>query len=346
MSTLINNLKKAKYFTHGMIKLLPFMRTMNSNKLNVGSDEALKKHLFGSEANNPKRTKTWWEKPGIALMFQIEARPEWQWQRNYDQFNASITGTNGGVDQEGHIPQMKNWVAFSKRVGSDYHTFEAKWHDGLCYWNSQHTQWKTPVDYCWAFAKESRQAGIPYGFYYSSIFDHNPEFDDIQPLRAVTPSVIGMRGSKQAMIAKSYALSYFGKKFKEDSLKHLTKAGYSYKQPYPWYEGFAFNDFTPNPDRYLNYVIEQIEELCKDYGAELIWIDWYDPDNSGLQNEIMAFMKKNYPHTALTFNNTANANLPWVHYLSGEGHGFDKIWTMIHKFRQISRHWFLGFNGS
>jgi hypothetical protein len=37
------------------------------------------------------------------------------------------------------------------------------------------------VDYAGRFAEGSRRAGIPFMFYYSSVIDHNPQFDRINP---------------------------------------------------------------------------------------------------------------------------------------------------------------------
>ncbi len=121
------------------------------------------------------KKKEWWQKSGLGIMYQIEARPGWFWNRNYDKFNASMMDENGNLNFNGPFCKMKKWVEFSKKVGVDYHIFEVKWHDGICYWDTKFTKWKTPEDYVKVFSEESKKAGIPYLYYYSSIFDHNPE---------------------------------------------------------------------------------------------------------------------------------------------------------------------------
>ncbi|MFW9880283.1 MAG: hypothetical protein ACFFG0_44990, partial [Candidatus Thorarchaeota archaeon] len=95
-----------------------------------------------------KNKKEWWEKPGLGIMYQIEARPGWIWNRNYDKFNASMKDKYGKFKFNGPFCKIRKWVEYSKRVGVDYHVFEAKWHDGICYWDTKFTDWKTPEDYC------------------------------------------------------------------------------------------------------------------------------------------------------------------------------------------------------
>nr|MDO8119144.1 alpha-L-fucosidase [Candidatus Sigynarchaeota archaeon] len=134
-------------------------------------------------------------------MYQIEARPGWEWNRNYDKFNASMMDKERKLRFNGPFCKIDEWVAFSKRIGIDYHVFESKWHDGICYFDSKYTNWKTPTDYCRQYAEASKKHNIPFMFYYSNVFDHNPQFDDIQPLRTVTSSFIGMHSRIKGIIS-------------------------------------------------------------------------------------------------------------------------------------------------
>lgn len=68
---------------------------------------------------------------------------------------------------------------------------EIKWHDGICYFDTTLTDWKTEEDYAGRFPEASRRAGIPFMYYYSSIFDHNSQFDPVQPSQQ-TVSFIGI----------------------------------------------------------------------------------------------------------------------------------------------------------
>jgi alpha-L-fucosidase len=123
----------------------------------------------------------WWKKPGLGIMYQIEYRPGMDWDRDYEEFNPSMMDERGKFKFNGPFCKIENWVELSKNVGVDYQIFESKWHDGICYFNTKLTDWKTDMDYCGQFAEFSRHAGIPFMYYYSSVFDHNPKFDSIQP---------------------------------------------------------------------------------------------------------------------------------------------------------------------
>jgi len=123
----------------------------------------------------------WWKKPGLGIMYQIEYRPGMDWDRDYEQFNPSMMDEHGKIKFNGPFCKIADWVELSRQVGVDYHIFESKWHDGICYFNTKLTDWKTETDYCGQFAEGSRQVGIPFMYYYSTVFDHNPQFDAIQP---------------------------------------------------------------------------------------------------------------------------------------------------------------------
>lgn len=123
----------------------------------------------------------WWQKPGLGIMYQIEYRPGMDWDRDYEKFNPSITGPDGRIKFPGPFPKIADWVGLSAEVGADYHVFESKWHDGICYFDTRLTDWRADEDYCARFAAASRAAKIPFMYYYSTVFDHNPRFDALQP---------------------------------------------------------------------------------------------------------------------------------------------------------------------
>lgn len=123
----------------------------------------------------------WWRRPGLGLMYQVEYRPGWEWSRDFGEFNRSMMDAEGGLDFNGPFCRVDDWVRLSADTGVDYHIMEIKWHDGICYFDTALTEWKTEVDYAGQFAEASRRLGIPFMYYYSSVFDHNPQFDDVQP---------------------------------------------------------------------------------------------------------------------------------------------------------------------
>jgi alpha-L-fucosidase len=137
--------------------------------------------------------RQWWQRPGVGIQYQIEYRPGMDWERDYRQFNRSMMDREGALDFNGPFCQVEDWVELSKKTGADYHIMEIKWHDGICYFDTALTDWKTPEDYARRFAGASRKAGIPFMFYYSSVFDHNPMFDAIQPAPGHTISFIGYK---------------------------------------------------------------------------------------------------------------------------------------------------------
>ena len=140
--------------------------------------------------------RAWWQKPGLGVMYQIEFRPGWRWQRNWNKFNASMKDEHGRFNFNGPYCRIDEWIELSREIGVDYHIFEVKWHDGICWFNTSLTDWKTPTDYASQFVEGSRKAGIPFMFYYSSIIDHNPKFQSIIPMNSITSSFPRMRGSE------------------------------------------------------------------------------------------------------------------------------------------------------
>lgn len=138
--------------------------------------------------DNPK----WWQRPGLGVQYQIEYRPGLEWQRDWIEFNRSMSNPDGSIKFNGPFPKINEWINLSKKIGLDYHSMEIKWHDGICYFDTRLTSWKTKTDYARQFAEQSRRAGIPFMFYYSSLIDHNPQFDSIQPRPRATESIIAL----------------------------------------------------------------------------------------------------------------------------------------------------------
>ena len=136
--------------------------------------------------------RQWWQRPGVGIMYQIEYRPGMDWERDFTEFNKSMMDEHGRLNFNGPFCKIEKWIELSKDAGADYHIFEAKWHDGICYFDTALTEWKTETDYCGQFAELSRKADIPFMYYYSTVFDHNPQFDSIQPNPHSTVSFISM----------------------------------------------------------------------------------------------------------------------------------------------------------
>jgi alpha-L-fucosidase len=155
--------------------------------------------------SNVQLNRKWWQRPGLGIMYQIETRPGWKWDRDYIQFNKSMMNENRAIKFNGPFCNIKEWIDLSRETGVDYHQFEIKWHDGICYYDTNTTDWKADKDYAREFADLSRSANIPFMYYYSSVFDHNPQFDSIQPVPGSTPSLIGNAPEYHEYLKKQYA---------------------------------------------------------------------------------------------------------------------------------------------
>lgn len=136
-------------------------------------------------------TGDWWKQPGIGISYQGDVNPELTWDRNYTKLNPLMMDKNGGLNYEGRPDfNVEQFVKVSQEVGAEYHMFFTKWSDGICLFDTELTNWKTPKDYTAEFSKLSREQGIPFVFFYSSIWDHNPQLDHIQPNKKSNVSFI------------------------------------------------------------------------------------------------------------------------------------------------------------
>jgi alpha-L-fucosidase len=161
-------------------------------------------------------------------------------------------------------------------------------------------------------------------FYYSAIFDHNPQFDDIQPLRSATSSFIARHGKTKKDVT-DFALKF-------------TRWMYGFTQgKVP--ENIPMNDFTYNPKKYEEYLLNQLAELIDSYKPDGMWVDWYMGNVENSARLIMDFMEENYPDVVLTFNSSNPARLKWAHYTTGEAHTIKSAWEQGHRYRYKSKPW-------
>ncbi len=79
----------------------------------------------GKNREVPQNRK-WWQRPGLSIMYQIETRPGWKWDRDYIEFNKSMTDENGNFMFNGPYCKPGEWVRLSSDIGVDYHIFEVK----------------------------------------------------------------------------------------------------------------------------------------------------------------------------------------------------------------------------
>jgi alpha-L-fucosidase len=314
------------------------------------------------KSSQERSNRTWWEKPGFGIMYQIEARPGWIWERDFDKFNASMKDENGNLNFNGPFCMMKEWVHFSKIVGVDYHIFESKWHDGICYFDTNYTNWKTPIDYCKIFAEESKKENIPFMFYYSSVFDHNPQFDEIQPVKNITSSFIALHREKEEEIIDfclkftQFIINQFIDSLKRERSRKKKGEGETIQKnimnlninEVKDFQKQTLDDlkkktlqFTSDPITYENYLRNQIIELIENYCPDGMWMDWFMKSafQEGSTKIAMDLMKERYPNIILAFNNSINEHPDWAHYLSGETHTVDSAWEQGNRFRRKKQFW-------
>jgi len=216
----------------------------------------------------------WSKKPGLGIMYQIEYRPGMDWDRDYEKFNPSMMDERGKFKFNGPFCKIEDWVKLSEEVGLDYHIFESKWHDGICYFDTKLTDWKTDIDYCGQFAEFSRKAGIPFMYYYSTVFDHNPKFDSIQPNTHSTFSDLSM--DHQPMY-EEYLRGHFREimeRYTPDGMwfdwywpDHATKLTIDYFRNNYKNTAITFNlsNYFPSAYEKLNYTTGEAHDLTGNY---------------------------------------------------------------------------------
>jgi alpha-L-fucosidase len=100
-----------------------------------------------------------------------------------------------------------------------------------------------------------------------------------------------------------------------------------------------YDVFTNNPKKYEVYMFKQLIELIETYKPDGMWIDWFMWNIESSAHMIMEFMKKRYPNTVLTFNNSVHSRLKWAHYTSYEAHDINTAWKRGNKYRNKMRPW-------
>jgi hypothetical protein len=69
------------------------------------------------------------------------------------------------------------WAEHFVKIGCDYMYLYAKWIDGLCFWDTKTTDFKTKRDFCGEMADACHRYGLRIGWYWNHVCDGNPEFD-------------------------------------------------------------------------------------------------------------------------------------------------------------------------
>ncbi|MFW9882552.1 MAG: alpha-L-fucosidase, partial [Candidatus Thorarchaeota archaeon] len=164
--------------------------------------------------------------------------------------------------------------------------------------------------------------------------DHNPQFDDIQPLRCITPSYIAMHSDKKEKIVK-FSMSI------AKAIDIMVKKNRNERGEYniEFFDDVDFHDFTYNPQKYETYLINQIKELIDNYKPSGMWMDWYSGEEEASTFLVMDFLEKNYPDVILTYNVSIERKPRYILYLSGEAHDVKAAWKAGNMHRSKEKPW-------
>ena len=266
-------------------------------------------------------TGDWWQRPGIGIMYQIEHRPGWRWMRNFNKFNSSMMDRKGNFKFNGPYCKISDWVELSGKVGADYHIFESKWHDGIAWFSTSLTEWKSPADYAKEFAELSKKAGIPFMFYYSAAVDHNPQFQKLIPLNIITPSFPKMGKNN---VYKNYL---------EGQMRELTDQYHPDGLWFDWY----LNGFHPSE------IV--VSEFLRKYSPDTVFtFNHTNAFKAGYRHvfstNLPALLTLGFIHHLLFEKKPRNRGaLDLVHYTTFEAHTIKAAWKRANVYRRFDRLW-------
>lgn len=115
------------------------------------------------------------------------------WSRETRAFPDPGKGTIPDEEYEGFAERFQlehfdadEWVRMAKRAGVRYIVAVAKHHDGFHMWDTAHSDFKitnSPFgrDYVAELSEASREAGLPFGVYYSQRDWHHPDYQPLDP---------------------------------------------------------------------------------------------------------------------------------------------------------------------
>jgi alpha-L-fucosidase len=224
-------------------------------------------NVSGSDKPRASEQK-WWQRPGIGISYTVEYLPGWSWNRNFKKYNKSLMNANGGLKFEGPYCKVGQFVDLTQEVEADYHMLYAKWHDGICFFNTELTNWKTPEDYMAGFSRLSKERGIPFMIYYSSIFDHNPQFDHIQPITWCTFSYLQhpvylryLEGQYRELIQQYEPDGLWLDWYKENNATTMTSIDFIHKNYPKVVLGLNNSSKSKSAAKTLHYTTEEIHTL-------------------------------------------------------------------------------------
>jgi hypothetical protein len=284
-------------------------------------------------------------------MYQIEFRPGWRWMRDFKKFNASMRDEEGRFRFNGPYCRIEDWIELSREIGADYHILEIKWHDGICWFKTSLTEWRTPVDYAGRFAEGSRRAGIPFMFYYSSVINHNPQFDRINP-SSWTPSYPAMRDGTY-------------RRYLEGQMKEIVDQYHPDGLWFDWYTmglhpsenvvAEFLRQYSPETVLTFNFTnpfaeeIEEHPESLRERGFKRIvrmaahgtlLIDRREVESSLPIARHLAPILRGLMYTLLESSRPPEGDvIELVHYTTSEAHILREAWKKANRYRRLSRPW-------
>jgi len=140
--------------------------------------------------------ETWWERPGWGNhVSRSNTAPAGKWDRDYEEFNPSMLDEggefkfNGPYCRAGEMgrAQPRSWELITI-------SWKPKWHDGICFFDTALTDWRSDEELRRGFLTPEPQRGHPL---HVLLFEHlrpQSRFDNIQPDRRHTFSILALGG--------------------------------------------------------------------------------------------------------------------------------------------------------
>lgn len=266
--------------------------------MSPGKDAMLQGNVEESAAEYNQRMR-WWREArfGMFIHWSVAASLSSYWKGKPTNFCSEWIRHTGRIPRADYHEVARNfnprrydaaeWVAVARQAGMKYMVFTSKHHDGFCFWDTAHTDFKitntaSRRDLMRELADECRRQDMPLGWYYSPRdWDH----PDYLPHYALLP--------KQG----THYNSWWG--YRANPYTGTTGDGEcgcaSCRANIPVIE--ERDPAKADLARYLRFMRGQLEELMTAYGpAAVMWFDAQEhPPAVGHTAELVAMMRRLNP---------------------------------------------------
>ena len=259
--------------------------------------------------------ESWYQSPGLAVMTGYIYEPKSPYTiREWEK------GLGDKMDAD-------RWVAGFKEAGADYLIFYDKWIDGFVFHDTKTTEFKTRRDFVREVSDACHRGDLRLVYYYNSISDGNPEFDEWSLLdRQGNPIVFGPRWPTRYQTLHS--------PFRKASVEQLRELFTRYGRV----DGIWLDIFGERLHTTSKWVAQGYEKMVGepfDQASPERLAEFNARTLAGYLDEVRAIAREHQPECVWTSNGSAR-NLPgspvWsqqvgsrLDYLSVEAHRFDRM---------------------